>query len=118
MKLFAGSLNAFQQNLQKHLQEQLLKDQQQKAKEEQSGGGLNSTPSPQIRVINGHTVNVARKHLSHSISEETNDDEDTTNNEAFNQSAAARATNKPVSEAMKIDFSNQRTLPGKHKVRP
>lgn len=111
-----GSLNAFQQNLQKHLQEQLLKDQQQKAKEEQSGSLHNPIVSPQVRAINGHTVNVARKHLGHSISEETNDEEQTSKNcEAFNHNQA-HTTNKPVSDAMKIDFGDRRV--GKHKVRP
>jgi hypothetical protein len=56
-------INQLQLNLQMHLQQQL---QQQQLQQQQA----------QVRkkIVNGHVVNVSRKHLSHSISEEKDEE--------------------------------------------
>lgn len=102
-----GNLNQFQHNLQKHLQEQLLKDQQQKLKKDE-------LISPKQRIINSLAVNINRKHLSHSISEECDDEYSEHNKQESN---LARTFHGPTSSAMKINFnSKNRPTPPKHKL--
>lgn len=73
----------FQHNLQKHLQEQLYKFKQ----EEKS--------QAQMRGMNGHSTSIRRPHLSHSISEERDDETDTSSNDTSN-------CNKQVSPGIRI----------------
>lgn len=97
----------FQQNLQRHLQEQLAKEQQQKAKQEiHISGSCPYEYSLHKRLSNGNPIAINRQNLSHSISEECDGD-------MVDRSVK---TNVPVTAAVTINNSKGRPSPVKHKV--
>lgn len=108
-----GSLNQYHQSLQKHLQEQLFKDQQKLARKQATDD--NQSPTAQVKMVNGYAVNISRQrpHLSHSISEECDD----VNNDAPDEvESFSKTYNGSKSDAMKINFPNNRPSPIKHKI--
>ena len=67
-----SNLNQFQHNLQQHLQQQLL--QQQLLQQKMGSSEPAKQQQQQQKRINGQVVTVNRKHLSHSISEEKDEE--------------------------------------------
>lgn len=102
-----SNLTHFQQNLQRHLQDQLAKELQQKAKHEV----LISASCPyehslQKRFNNGNPITINRQNLSHSISEECDGDSTSSSVKPYG----------PISAAVKINNSQRRTQSLKHKI--